>query len=64
MKNGDVIWNLVDSKRSAFEALSDRVWAMPEIAYTRSTSPAPNIHPCYARKDSTLPNALPVFRRQ
>ena len=38
MKNGDVIWDLVDSKRSAFEALSDRVWAMPEIAYTEYES--------------------------
>jgi aminobenzoyl-glutamate utilization protein B len=34
MHNSEQIWRLVDAKRAAFEALSDRVWDAPEIAYT------------------------------
>ncbi len=33
MRNSDEIWRLVDAKRTAFEALSDRIWDTPEIAY-------------------------------
>ena len=40
MQNSDVIWQLVDAKRAAFEALSDRVFDMPEIAYTEYRSVA------------------------
>jgi aminobenzoyl-glutamate utilization protein B len=32
MQNSEIIWQLVDAKRQSFEALSDRVWGMPEIA--------------------------------
>ncbi|NKC28919.1 amidohydrolase [Ochrobactrum ciceri] len=38
MKNGEEIWDLVDAKKADFEALSDRVWGMPEIAYTEYRS--------------------------
>src|SRR5208282_6251384 len=34
MQNTDQIWSLVEAKRDAFEALSDRVFDAPEIAYT------------------------------
>ena len=40
MQNTEQIWRLVDDKREAFEALSDRVWGMPEIAYTEYRSDA------------------------
>lgn len=38
MQNSELIWQLVDAKRQPFEALSDRVWGMPEIAYTEYRS--------------------------
>jgi aminobenzoyl-glutamate utilization protein B len=38
MQNTEEIWRLVDAKKDAFEALSDRVWGMPEIAYTEHRS--------------------------
>jgi aminobenzoyl-glutamate utilization protein B len=34
MRNAEEIWTLVDAKKEVFEALSDRVWDAPEIAYT------------------------------
>src|SRR5271154_368719 len=40
MENTEQIWRLVDNKREEFEALSDRVWEMPEIAYTEYRSVA------------------------
>ncbi len=40
MENTDAIWRLVDAKRGDFEALSDRVWGMPEICYTEYRSVA------------------------
>jgi aminobenzoyl-glutamate utilization protein B len=33
MQNTDRVWNLIDAKKAEFEALSDRIWGMPEIAY-------------------------------
>ena len=33
MQNSEEIWRLVDANKDEFEALSDRVWDMPEIAY-------------------------------
>jgi len=38
MQNTEEIWRLVDAKKDDFEALSDRVWGMPEIAYTEHRS--------------------------
>jgi aminobenzoyl-glutamate utilization protein B len=38
MQNTDHVWNLVDAKKKPFEELSDRVWGMPEIAYTEYRS--------------------------
>ncbi len=40
MRNSEQIWQLVDAKRDALEALSDRVFDMPEIAYTEYRSVA------------------------
>lgn len=40
MQNSEKIWQLVDTRKDAYEALSDRVWGMPEIAYTEYRSMA------------------------
>lgn len=40
MKNTEQIWDLVDAKRQDFLDLSDRIWGMPEIAYTEFKSVA------------------------
>ncbi|WP_026869670.1 M20 family metallopeptidase [Inquilinus limosus] len=40
MQNSETIWQMVDAKRTEFEALSDRIWGMPEIAYTEYRSVA------------------------
>jgi aminobenzoyl-glutamate utilization protein B len=33
MQNTAKIWQLVDTRKDAYEALSDRIWELPEIAY-------------------------------
>src|ERR1700751_4509735 len=33
MQNTEEIWRLVDAKKDDFEALSDRIWGMPELCY-------------------------------
>src|SRR5262249_34032919 len=40
MQNSEKIWQLVDGRKDDYEALSDRVWGMPEIAYTEYRSMA------------------------
>ncbi|HEX4261642.1 MAG TPA: M20 family metallopeptidase [Acetobacteraceae bacterium] len=40
MKNAERVWDLVEAKRPEFEALSDRVWGMPELCYTEHRSAA------------------------
>jgi aminobenzoyl-glutamate utilization protein B len=40
MQNTEKIWRLVESRKDAYEALSDRVWDTPEIAYTEFRSVA------------------------
>jgi aminobenzoyl-glutamate utilization protein B len=40
MQNTDRIWQLVDARKDAYEALSDRVWEIPEICYTEYKSVA------------------------
>ena len=40
MQNTDRIWQLVDARKDAYEALSDRVWEVPEICYTEYRSMA------------------------
>ncbi|MCW3473467.1 M20 family metallopeptidase [Limobrevibacterium gyesilva] len=40
MQNSEQIWRLVDVKKDDFEALSDRIWDKPEIAYTEYDSVA------------------------
>lgn len=40
MQNSDKIWQLVDARKDAYEALSDRVWETPEICYTEYRSAA------------------------
>src|SRR2546423_2034296 len=40
MQNSEMIWQLVDARKDAYEALSDRVWEMPEICSTECVSVA------------------------
>src|SRR5919205_3466310 len=40
MHNSEKIWRLVDARKDDYEALSDRVWGMPELAYTEFRSMA------------------------
>ena len=40
MKNTDRVWQIVDERKETYEALSDRIWGMPEIAYTEYKSVA------------------------
>jgi aminobenzoyl-glutamate utilization protein B len=40
MQNSDKIWQLVDARKDAYEALSDRIWEMPEICYSEFRSVA------------------------
>ena len=40
MDNSETIWRLVDAKKNAFEALSDRIWGMPELQYAEHRSVA------------------------
>jgi aminobenzoyl-glutamate utilization protein B len=40
MQNSEKIWRLVDARKEDYEALSDRVWGMPELAYTEYRSSA------------------------
>jgi aminobenzoyl-glutamate utilization protein B len=40
MQNTEKVWQLVDARKDAYEALSDRVWEMPEICYTEYRSVA------------------------
>jgi aminobenzoyl-glutamate utilization protein B len=40
MNNAERIWQIVDERRADYEALSDRVWEIPEIAYTEYRSVA------------------------
>jgi aminobenzoyl-glutamate utilization protein B len=43
MQNSEEIWRLVDAKKEAFIALSDRVWGMPELCYTETRSCAEHV---------------------
>ncbi|RAI56167.1 M20 family metallopeptidase [Roseicella frigidaeris] len=38
MQNTEAIWRLVEAHRADFQALSDRIWHMPELAYTETRS--------------------------
>src|SRR5262249_12786996 len=40
MKNTETIWQFVDARKDAYEALSDRIWETPEIAYAEFCSVA------------------------
>src|SRR5947209_19813099 len=33
MQNSEKIWRLVDARKDDYEALSDRLWGMPELCY-------------------------------
>ena len=44
MDNSEEIWRLVDARKDAFEALSDRVWGMPELQYAERRSVAEHIN--------------------
>src|SRR5499427_10557824 len=43
MENTEEIWRLVDARKDAFEALSDRIWGMPELQYAERRSVAEHI---------------------
>src|SRR5437016_4502050 len=43
MKNTEEIWRLVDTRKNAFEELSDRIWGMPELQYAERRSVAEHI---------------------
>ncbi len=38
MQNTEEIWRLVDARRDIYEQLSDRIWEIPELAYTEHKS--------------------------
>ncbi|MCQ8782068.1 M20 family metallopeptidase [Mangrovibrevibacter kandeliae] len=40
MHNSEPIWDHVEARRKAYEDLSDRIWSMPELAYTEFRSSA------------------------
>ena len=40
MRNDEEIWRLVDERRDAYAALSDRVWGTPELCYAEHRSAA------------------------
>ena len=40
MQNSEKIWQLVDARKDDYEALSDRVWGMPELCYGEFRSAA------------------------
>jgi aminobenzoyl-glutamate utilization protein B len=40
MQNSEKIWQIIDGHRVEFVGLSDRIWGMPEIAYTEYRSVA------------------------
>src|SRR2546426_674397 len=43
MDNSEQIWRLVDAKKGAFEALSDRIWGMLELQYAEHRSVAEHV---------------------
>jgi len=49
MQNTEQIWRLVDAKKDDFEALSDRVWEMPELCYGEVRSCAEHTRCCSSR---------------
>lgn len=42
-RNDESIWRLVDQRRDAYIALSDRIWGMPELCYQEHRSAAEHI---------------------
>ena len=44
MANTEKIWELVDARKDAYEAFSDRIWEMPELAYGEYRSVAEHRH--------------------
>jgi aminobenzoyl-glutamate utilization protein B len=43
MDNAEEIWRLVEVKKETFEALSDRIWGMPELQYAEHRSVAEHV---------------------
>ena len=43
MRNDEQVWQSVDARKDDYAAFSDRVWEMPEIAYTETRSVAEHI---------------------
>jgi aminobenzoyl-glutamate utilization protein B len=38
MRNTEAVWRMIDARTPEFTALSDRIWGMPELAYTETRS--------------------------
>ncbi len=43
MDNRNAVWRHVDARKDRLIALSDRVWAMPEVCYTEARSCAEHV---------------------
>ncbi|MGH7104834.1 MAG: amidohydrolase, partial [Acetobacteraceae bacterium] len=43
LQNTEEVWRLVDAKEDRFIALSDRIWGMPDLAYTEHRSVAEHL---------------------
>ena len=43
MRNDERVWRSVDERKDDYAAFSDRVWGMPEIAYTETRSVAEHV---------------------
>ncbi|MCR0982265.1 M20 family metallopeptidase [Roseomonas populi] len=43
MRNDEFVWRAVDERKEDYAAFSDRVWDMPEIAYTETRSVAEHV---------------------
>ena len=43
MQNDEQVWRAIDARRDDYAAFSDRVWEMPEIAYTETRSVAEHL---------------------
>jgi hypothetical protein len=57
MDNSELIWRLVDAKKNAFEALSDRIWGM-RAGRKRGLAARADAQPCAGRRRCRLHGGL------
>ena len=62
MQNSEKIWQLVDARKDDYEALSDRVWGMPELCYGEYPLGRRAHARCWSRKGSASPRTSPGSR--